>query len=220
MINKQIMYNYLNSCAAMRPFYAWGYDMEPITEKNLKEHIKMYGKEKYEGFDNKIGYYGCDCSGILTPITGKNQTAAAWYTSCIVKGLYRDCDESFCLVFKVQKGEIVHVGVKIDTKTYEMYNRLDIKEAKGGTWNYYGIPDIFDVETKEMGKNYIIDGKFVRLLKRYDGYYTSDEAINNVNPRSDLIAGCYHIYKVVDIKGKKCYNLSVAKNCPGAWVCL
>lgn len=221
-ITKSEMYNYLQSVYNAAPYYMWGFDMEVITPARMEEKYAKFGKDKYDKntLSKKFGYYGCDCSGLMTPITGRDQTAQAWYNSCAEKGVYKNCPSDYALVFrKNAKGQVVHMGVLIGTYTYEMYNRLDKKIARGGNWTHYGIPNILVQEIIDLPNYYVTEDKEKIVVETpIAGYTTAMDAIAEKNKACNVPVGNYFIYKTVDIDGEMCYNITSRKGCPGSWI--
>lgn len=212
IITKQEMKNYVVNLANAKPYYMWGYDMDIINDASLKAHYAKYGKEKYKDAEKKKGFLGCDCSGLMTKISGIDLTAAMWYNKCKEKGKYSQCKSDFCLVFKVRDSKIVHMGIKIDGKTYEMYNRLDVKDAKGGSWDYYGVPEIFEKVPSKQEQYYTVK-------QRCNGYTTAAAAASD-NSKIDVIVtpGRYHIYNEKTVNGIRCVNVTAQRDIPGAWI--
>lgn len=219
-ITKTEMFNYVNGIVELAPYYMWGFDMQPITEAAISDHIKKYGSEKYTDWKKKVGFYGCDCSGLFTPILGCDKSAAGYYAECTDAGVYKHCPSDYAFVFrKNSSGKVVHMGVLIGGYTYEMYNRCDKKAARGGNWTHYGIHPALVQETT-VSPNYTVseDGEKVMVYFTMNGYSTAVDAIAERNSKAVVPCGNYFVYKVVDIEGTKCYNISSRKGIPGAWI--
>lgn len=208
MLTYKIVKTYLEALHKAQPVYCWGADMQLLTPEFIENQKRKYGVYHYENKDwsKYYGYLGCDCSGLLTNISGKDMTAQQYYNGCKEKGVIKDMPtDTMCLIFRGAKTNITHVGIYLpNKKTYEMYNRLDIKNFDATKWNFFGLPDFFETTYK-----------MYHLEKAANKYYTSNDAKHQVNKKGKLEAGYYYIFSV---KENNIINLSTKPNIAGSWV--
>ena len=215
--SKQEMANYLEGLVRLAPYYVWGMDMDIINDAAIKALKKKFGESKYEGklLETKTGYFGSDCSGMLTKILGTDKTAQAYYNLCKENATPTSklsSVPSYALVFKGTPENIVHVGVLLDGYTYEMYNRCDKKPFDRSYWHHVGQLDFMQAYNAE---NATQSSGMVQVMSAVKGYLTADDAKAGKNPKTTLNPGTYHIYKQV---GDNCFNLTKSKGVPGAWI--
>ena len=158
MITASGVVRYCNSVYKSSAIYLWGADLQVLTEELFKKLKKTYGETHYSkiSIDKDSGKLGADCSGLLTPISGKNQTAQAYYNQCIVKGKSKDIPkDKVCLVFRGKENGIYHVGIYTgDGKTTEMVNSgCEQKTFKSSQWEFYGIPDWINQGIADVASN-------------------------------------------------------------------
>lgn len=210
---------YLETCYRMRPYYMYGADMQVITSDLIKKLSVIHGDTMYQKHSGYIGSYGCDCSGLMTPLTDMDRTAQGWYNKCNRTMTYSNRDSRLGLVFLGKSSKsITHMGILCGDYTYEMYNRLDKKTVKGGRWQWFGaLDDWFEDQRTDTSKHTIGDDT-VTLVHKVSGYKTAADALKGGYAPALLVPGTYWIYKTVVIDGERIYNLSADKAIPGSWV--
>lgn len=195
--------------------YVWGADCEVITSDLLDSLKRRFGTKHYQklSIENAEGKIGADCSGFLKPLSGKDNTAAGYYSDCIISGdIKKMPKDKMCLVFRKENGAIVHVGIYMgDGTTYEMYNGCEHKEFSEKKWDCYGIP-AWIVQTKQV----LAVGDRITLEEEVNGYRTAKDAENGTNFVHKVVPGDYYVYKLYG----KAVNISKYKNNPGSWVVL
>lgn len=212
-LTKMIVERYLNNIAAAKPYYMWGMDMDIITPDRVEALKKTYG-EKYKDVEKKYGYLGCDCSGLMTKLTGNDMTAQGWFNKCTKTTGYQKRG-SFGLVFRGNSPtRITHMGILINASTYEMYNRLDIKPVAGGNWKWYGECPYF--ENESVPSDFEIKGNTCIIKNNLPGYKTAAEAAHGGEPACMVESGTYHIFNTSEKTGT--VNVTRSKGVPGAWV--
>lgn len=195
--------------------YLWGADGEIITEDLLKRLKARYGTSNYTKIDlAKVeGKTGADCSGFLTRLSGKDTTAAGYYSDCPKRGIISEMPkDKVCLIFRKENNKIVHVGVYTgDGRLTEMYNDCQQRTFIASQWTYYGLPDWI-----EQNAAPIVAGQLIEVPKDTGGYSTAADAINGTNRKTTVLAGTYYVYKVYG----KAINVSRVKTSAGSWICL
>lgn len=195
--------------------YVWGADGEVITSEKLDSLKRRFGTKHYQkmSIENVEGKIGADCSGFLRPLSGEDNTAAGYYSECIIRGdIKKMPKDKMCLVFRRQEGAIVHVGIYVgDGTTYEMYNGCERKTFNEKNWDCYGIPE-WIVQTKKA----IAVGDKITLEEEVNGYRTAKDAENGTNVVHKVVPGDYYVYKLYG----KAVNISRYKTSAGSWVVL
>lgn len=145
MVTVNALLNYCRSLYKSGAMYLWGADGQVGSEYLLDSLIKRFGANNYKNVSlpDIEGKFCMDCSGMLTPITGTDMTASAYYQKCSEKGKAADIpSDKVCLIFRQESGRIVHVAVYMgDGRLCEMWDRCDIRDFKASQWTYYGFPD-------------------------------------------------------------------------------
>ncbi len=212
MITANGVRRYCNAVHAAGTVYVWGMDGEIITEEAIETLKKRFGADHYKLLDVKAieGKPGADCSGMITNISGKNSTAAAYYDSCKTRGPINKMPKNkVCLIFRKENDKIVHIGVYTgDGRLTEMFNGCNQREFKESQWTYYGIPD-WIIQEKELEA-----GDKVTLSVNTRGYLSSSDAISGNHMRVMVAPGEYYVYKTV----QGSINISKRKDSPGSWI--
>lgn len=195
--------------------YLWGADVEIITADLLDSLRKRFGTGKYSTVSLSMveGLIGADCSGLLKPLSGKDDTAAGYYKSCVKKGdISKIPLDKVCLIFRKENGNIVHVAVYAgDGTLYEMWNGCDHRKFIESQWTYYGIPEWIEQPDKVLAV-----GDEVEIGDDVKGYYTAKDAEDGTNAKHTLVPGKYYVYKLYG----KAVNVSRIKGNKGSWVLL
>lgn len=148
MITEEYFRQYYESIYTNREVYVWGANHEIIDQKLTDRLYRTYGSATYNKsyYDGKLkegkGRYGSDCSGSICPLSGHDNTARGYYTSCPTKGGISSIPlNRCCLVFNAK---FTHVGAYLGNGyTIEMKSSKDncVKQKLNKSrWAYYGIP--------------------------------------------------------------------------------
>lgn len=195
--------------------YLWGANVEVITADLLESLKKRFGTGKYGtvSLSRVEGLIGADCSGLLKPLSGKDDTAAGYYKSCSRKGVISKMPlDKVCLIFRREEGAIVHVAVYAgDGTLYEMWSGCDHRKFIESQWTDYGIPDWIEQLSKKLEV-----GDKVTIGEGVTGHSTAADATAKKNIRHTLVAGDYYVYKIYG----KAVNITKTKGTPGSWVVL
>lgn len=215
MISAKAVNRYCDSIYKAGAVYVWGADGEIITKDLISKLIKTYGASNYSKIvmDRDEGKIGADCSGLLTNISGKNQTAAAYYSQCKEKGKSSTIPKNkVCLIFREESGKIVHVGVYMGNgKLTEMRNGCEQRDFVATQWSYWGMPDWIETQVDPTPTP---TTDTITLTKSYNGYVSADDAINRRNAKTTVVAGTYYVYR----NYKTATNVTKTKGTPGAWI--
>lgn len=199
---------YCESVFAMKPIYLWGADMQVLTEDLLRQLKQRFGEKNYEDIDldKHEGLFGADCSGMLTPISGKDMTASSYYVACPEKGAATKTPiDKTCLLFKEEVGKVVHVAIYTgDGVLYEMWDGCRKREFKPEQWSYFGIPDWIE---QNSGSKVIHLGKATKI------YRSATDAINGKGYVAIYPPGEYYLYKTY----KTASNITKTDGIPGGW---
>lgn len=211
MITDVAVKEYCKSMKLAKPRYVWGADGQVITEDLIEFLSAQFGDSHYKKEEILLyqGHLAFDCSGFLTPISGKNWTAQRYFEACTKTGLSKAMDlKQVQLVFRMKNGNIVHTGIYTgNTYTYEMYEFCDVKKIDKEYWTHFGIPTW--IHYTAPGES----GTF-KLEFQVPGYYTASDAISCVNARTTLAPGVYFIFRKVT----GALNLTKQKGTPGSWI--
>lgn len=206
---------FLKSMHAAGAVYLWGANCEVITEELLEELKRSFGTDQYKkiSLETVEGKIGADCSGLLEPLSGEDNTAAGYYSKCKEKGnISKMQRDMFNLLFRRENGKIVHVAVYTgDGMLYEMWNGCEHRKFVESQWDLYGVPDWIDQPKKKLAA-----GDIIEIKKELTGHKSAADAIAGKNVRNKVVPGKYHVYKVYG----KAVNVTGVKNVPGSWVVL
>lgn len=195
--------------------YLWGADVEIINKELIDGLKKKFGTSKYKNISltSVEGLLGADCSGMLKPLSGRDDTAAGYYKSCVKRGAVNKMPKSkVCLLFRQEGGKIVHVAIYAgDGTLYEMWKGCDHREFVESQWTYYGIPEWID-----QPKEPVAVGDTVTVGDSVTGHRTAADAINGKNASHTMAPGKYIVYKIYG----KAINVTKSKGTPGSWVVL
>lgn len=195
--------------------YLWGADVEIITADLIDSLKDRFGTSKYStvSLARVEGLVGADCSGMLKPLSGKDNTASGYYASCVKKGLISNIPkDKVCLIFRRENGGIVHVAVYAgDGTLYEMRNGCEHRKFVESQWHCYGIPDWIEQTEKPL-----VAGDKVTIGEGVTGHRTAADAIAKKNVCHTLVPGEYIVYKVYG----KAANVTKSKGTPGSWIVL
>ena len=195
--------------------YLWGADVEIITADLLKRLRERFGTGRYStvSLERVEGRIGADCSGMLYPLSGADNTAAGYYKTCIKKGaISKIPKDKVCLIFRKEGDSIVHVAVYTgDGMLYEMWNGCEHRKFIESQWTYYGIPEWIEQPDKVLAI-----GDEVEIGDDVQGYYTAKDAEDGTNAKHTLVPGKYYVYKLHG----KAINVSKIKGNKGSWVVL
>ena len=220
MVTENDAKRYFMSVYKSGAIYLWGADLEVLTEDLLNKLKKTYGTSNYTRVSLELdgGKLGADCSGMLTPICGKNITAHAHYTSCKTKGaIAKMPKDKLCLIFRKENEKIVHVGVYMgDGTLIEMWNGCEHRKFIDSQWTYYGIPNWIKYSPINIDKDKLKVNDSVKLTEKLSGYDTAMDAINKKNQKTTLTPGTYYVYKIYN----NSVNLTKKKGTAGSWVVL
>ncbi|MBR2408907.1 MAG: hypothetical protein IKB07_08125 [Lachnospiraceae bacterium] len=197
--------------------YLWGANAEVITKSLFESLKKTFGAKKYEKirFEDVEGKIGADCSGFLKPLSGKDDTASGYYSSCPDRGkISRMPMNRMCLIFRKQNLKIVHVAIYTgDGMLYEMYNGCEYREFKESEWDCYGVPDWIE-QSAELAV-----GDMVSVVAPLQRYNTAMDAKNGMRAlKKAYEPGVYFVYKIDAATGS--VNITKNKGSAGSWVVL
>lgn len=136
--------------------YVWGANGECITRALVDRLYKDYGSASFPKsyYENRLrageGKTGADCSGLMKPLSGYDDTAHGYYNACPVRGEIGSLpDKLTCLVFKRNaSGRMYHIGIYMGNGTVvEMASsslNYQHKSLSGGGWTHWGRPQWID----------------------------------------------------------------------------
>lgn len=198
--------------------YLWGANVEIITKERFEKLKKSFGEKNYEKitFEEVEGKIGADCSGFLYPLSGVDNTAAGYYSSCPDRGkISRMPKDKVCLIFRKEGAKIVHVAIYNGKgMLYEMWDGCEYREFVASEWTYYGIPAWIEKQEDKL-----VVGGTVTTTEPLLAYNNAENAKNGVKPlKKKYAAGVYYVYKI-DVQ-TSAVNITKTKDKPGAWVIL
>ncbi len=138
--------------AAQNWVYLWGANGELLTQQLVNRLYRDYGSASYplSYYQNKLavgaGKMAADCSGLLAPLSGYDDTAHGYYNTCTQKGTIDSLPlDAVCLVFKRNSsGRMYHVGIYLgDGMVAEMVSskaNYQHKPISGAGWTHWGKP--------------------------------------------------------------------------------
>lgn len=161
MLEKQCD-DYYISLISLNPVYVWGANMEKVSPELIAKLHKVYGTTKYNAryYSDKLAEaqkgsgWISDCSGMIFPISGKDNNAKGYYANCPEKGVIGTIDLSHsCLVFRgTMPNTITHIGYYC-ARTGEVMEmasskaNFQHKKFNKTAWNYWGKPNFIQYET-------------------------------------------------------------------------
>lgn len=152
---------YYTSLIALNPTYVWGANMEKVSAERINELYKTYGSKQYNAayYQSKLAEANAgsgwisDCSGMIFPISQKDNTAKGYYAACPEKGGIATIDLSHsCLVFRgTTPTTISHIGYYCAStgEVMEMASsktNFQHKRFNHNNWNYWGKPSFIQYE--------------------------------------------------------------------------
>ena len=216
MISAKGYREYLECMHRAQLIYMWGADVEVGTKELLEKKIKTYGKENYTELtaEEIEGKLCADCSGLFTPLSGKNITAENYYNQCEIKGKAKDMPrDKVCQLFRQEGKKIVHVaGYLGNGYLVEMFNGCEKRAFNPNEWTYYGIPTWIEKQPDTLK-----EGGTVMVYKEFNVYNNAYDAQADRNRlKYRYGAGLYYVYKIHKPTGA--VNLSLKQGVAGAWV--
>lgn len=163
MFTEKYCDDYYMSLIALNPVYVWGANMEKASQQLMDKLFRAYGNSKYTRayYQNKLNEantrsgWVSDCSGMIYPISKKDNTAKSYYANCPIRGNISDIDLSHsCLVFRgTSPTTITHIGYYCASngEVMEMASskaNFQHKKFNKINWNYWGKPSFIDYGTK------------------------------------------------------------------------
>lgn len=218
MISAAGFKTYLMGVYRATAIYVWGADCEIGTEELLKKKIEQFGAEHYRELSKSRveGMICADCSGLFTPISGRNMTAQNYYDQCKYTGPAGELPkDKMCLLFRKQSGRIVHVaGYTGDGYLVEMWDGCERRKFKASEWTYYGFPTWLE----EQSDNLKVGGT-VYVRAESTVYNSAANAKAGINPcKFTYPAGTYYVYKIDKNTGS--VNITKTKGKAGGWAML
>ncbi len=152
------------SLIPLSPIYVWGANLcdikqFPSPHLYFEELYKTFHSSKYnqEYYENKYvqaldgSGWVSDCSGMLFPMSDKDNTAQGYYQECVAAGPISTIDLTHsCLVFRgSSENSIKHVGYynSSNGQVQEMANsekNFQSKPFEASSWTYWGKPAFMD----------------------------------------------------------------------------
>lgn len=231
--------NYCNALYLSKALYIWRFNGEIITSQNIQDHYheeyhsnpnSQYGSNYYtkkyqEAMARGGSVWGADCSGMLHPLSGIDNTAQGYYSSCTTKGVISNIDKSkVCLVFKSNGTTMHHVGVYCGNGyTIEMESsdtNCVKRELSKGTWTHFGEPNwikyndnndiIKDTAIKGVDVSGYNDISDYSILKSMGVKFAVVKIINKQSNPDKLLKTHVNGFKTCGISCNDYYNYSYA----------
>ena len=172
MFTEQYCDDYYMSLIKLQPIYVWGANMERADFFLIQKLHKTYGNaQRYNAtyYENKFieaqkgsGWIS-DCSGMIYPISKKDNNAKGYYANCPQRGPINSIDlDHSCLVFRGSNPQnITHVGYYCASngEVMEMASskaNFQHKKFNKMNWNYWGKPDF--IKYSDVPKKYLKKG--------------------------------------------------------------
>lgn len=169
---------YAVKCYNEKSIYVWGMNSGTIISRaTIDDAYKHYHTAKYDKtyYENKLkegaGHNGSDCSGLLYPLSGSDNTAQGYFNGCTKTGGMTTLPlDKVTLVFGgSSKTSITHVGIYLgDGRVMHMQSSVKNAVLHNVTeypWKFWGIPKWIDYEAP---------------FESYTANYTSDKFIADV----------------------------------------
>lgn len=154
------MNDYFEALYALGSIYVWRFNGEIINEESI---VKHYHEQYYENpnsqynssyYENKLKEgklkIGADCSGAFYQLSGGDNTAKGYYSSCTENGDMTTFNSSVpCMIFRgTSPTTIHHIGWYLGNGTsIEMESSTTNCQKKTfdkSKWNYWGKPKFVD----------------------------------------------------------------------------
>jgi hypothetical protein len=198
--------------------YIWGADCQIVTYDLMKKLLNNFKSKTYDEnyylvrkYNEGKGKIAADCSGAFTPMSGKNQTARAYYNETKNKGRIVEMPKhKVCLVWNKK---LSHIGLYCGNGyTIEMKSSNDncVKQQfKQSRWYYYGLPDWIE---------YTADDWVARLQKAIGAKVDNVAGKETLSKTPTIKQGSKgEVVKLIQERLEKEYNISVGKyGCDGS----
>ncbi len=173
MFTEKFCDDYYQSLIQLQPVYVWGANMEKATPELINKLYRTYGSSQYNSayYSNKLteaqngsGWIS-DCSGMIMPISQKDNTAKGYYANCPERGPIASIDTSHsCLVFRgsspttithvgyycASTGEVMEMASSKTNFQHKKFNKIN--------WNYWGKPSFIQYQVEASKKPYLYKG--------------------------------------------------------------